>query len=34
MLQVKAEMDNPRSDPKALREDMKKLDKLGKEIAK
>jgi hypothetical protein len=27
-------MDNPQSNPKAVREHMKKLDKLSKEIAK
>lgn len=32
--QLKAETDNPQSDPKAVREHIKKLDKLGKEIAK
>lgn len=32
--QVKAEVNNPQADSKAVREHMKKLDKLGKEIAK
>jgi chromosome segregation ATPase len=32
--QLKTEMDNPQADPKTVRERMKKLDKLGKEIAK
>ena len=32
--QLKAEMDNPQSDPKSVRDHMKKLDKLSKEIAK
>jgi hypothetical protein len=32
--QLKSEMGNPQADPKVVREHMKKLDKLGKEIAK
>jgi hypothetical protein len=32
--QLKSEMDHAPSDPKVVREHMKKLDKLGKEIAK
>jgi len=32
--QLKTEIENPQSDPKAVRDHMKKLDKLGKEIAK
>jgi len=32
--QVKSELGNPQSDPKIVREHMKKLDKLSKEIAR
>jgi hypothetical protein len=32
--QLKSELDSPKSDPKVVREDMKKLDKLTKETTK